>query len=135
MMNVLLVAGDARSLAQFEAALEAGGNVVVEEPQCSVLPHAIAVLESGWAAVVVFAAELADGPALSAVSGVMKRFPLINCAMVSPLPAAKFHEVTEGLGLFMQLPVDPGAAEAAEMLALLNKINTLLGSETKGVPR
>jgi DNA-binding NtrC family response regulator len=133
MMNVLLVAGDARGLAQFEAALKAMQNVVVK--QVASAGEATEALESGWAAVVVFAADLADGPALPAVKRVMKRFPLINCAMVSPLPAAEFHEATEGLGLFMQLPVDPGAADAARMVALLDKINTLLGSETKGVLR
>lgn len=133
MMNVLLVAGDARGLARFEAALKTNHNVVVK--QVASAGEATAILANGWAAAVVFAAELADGPALSAVKGVVKRFPLINCAMVSPLPAAEFHQVAEGLGLFMQLPVNPGAAEAAEMLVLLDKITTLLGSELKGVKR
>ena len=133
MIKVLLVTGDARGLAQFEAALKDKQRVVVK--QVASAAEATEVLESGWASVVVFAAELADGPALPAVKGVMKRFPLVNCAMVSPLPAAEFHEATEGLGLFMQLPVDPGAAEAAEMVALLDKITALLDSETKGVFR
>ena len=133
MMNVLLAAGDARGFAQFESALKTRQSVVVK--QVASTAEATEVLESGWASVVVFAAELADGPALPAVKEVMKRFPLVNCAMVSPLPAAEFHEATEGLGLFMQLPVDPGAAEAAEMVALLDKITALLDSETKGVFR
>ena len=47
--------------------------------------------------------------------------------MVSTLPAEEFHEVTEGLGVFMQLPVNPGAEEAAKMMQLLESINVLMG--------
>jgi hypothetical protein len=46
--------------------------------------------------------------------------------MISPLDPKEFHEVTEGLGVFMQLPVSPGAGEAAKMLQLLQSINALL---------
>lgn len=41
--------------------------------------------------------------------------PMINSAVVSPLSPAEFHDAGEGLGILMQLPVDPDR-EAAERL-------------------
>jgi hypothetical protein len=46
--------------------------------------------------------------------------------MVSSLSPEDFHEATEGLGVFMQLPVDPGAEEAGKMMQLFESISALL---------
>jgi hypothetical protein len=46
--------------------------------------------------------------------------------MVSSLSPEDFHEMTEGLGIFMQLPVGPGAGEAVQLLRLLESIDALL---------
>lgn len=50
------------------------------------------------------------------------RNPFINCALVSSLYADEFHEVTEGYGLFMQLPKHPGRREAEQIGAHLARI-------------
>lgn len=52
--------------------------------------------------------------------------PLANTAIVGSLPGDEFHEVTEGLGVLMQLPPHPGKAEAEKLLDVLAKINGLL---------
>jgi YesN/AraC family two-component response regulator len=77
--------------------------------------------------VVVTDEKLADGDSLPFIKDLTKRQPLINCAMVSSLSSEDFHEATEGLGVFMQLPVDPGAEEAVKMMELLESISALLG--------
>lgn len=75
--------------------------------------------------VVVVAEELRDNKGLQFVREIVADNPFINCALVSPLYPQEFHEQTEGLGLFMQLPINPDAAAAKEMLALLEKLNQL----------
>lgn len=42
--------------------------------------------------------------------------PMINTAAVSPLSHDDFHEATEGLGVFAQLPSRPGKEEAKDLL-------------------
>ncbi len=76
--------------------------------------------------VVVVAEELSDSDGLSFVKDLTKKYPLINCAMISSLPHDEFHEETEGLGVFMQLPLNPGAKETEQMMGLLESINVLM---------
>lgn len=76
--------------------------------------------------VVVVDAQLTDEEPLTLVTELMKKQPLINCAMVSSLPHEDFHEYSEGLGIFMQLPLSPGEEEAEKMLEILNSIDVLL---------
>ncbi len=83
-------------------------------------------VEEGGIDVVVTDAQLPDKEPLSLVTELMKKQPLINCAMVSTLSPEDFHEYTEGLGVFMQLPLNPGEGEAEKMLEILNSIDVLL---------
>ncbi|KJS02416.1 MAG: hypothetical protein VR65_05730 [Desulfobulbaceae bacterium BRH_c16a] len=70
--------------------------------------------------------KLADGDGLLFVRELMKVNPLINCALISSLSPADFHEATEGLGVFMQLPANPGAEQAEKMLQLIESIEALM---------
>ncbi len=47
---------------------------------------------------------------------------MINSAVVSSLSGDDFHEASEGLGLLMQLPEQPGESDAKELLTALRKI-------------
>ena len=76
--------------------------------------------------VVVVDVQLLDEEPLTLVTELMKKQPLINCAMVSSLPHEDFHEYSEGLGVFMQLPLSPGEEEAEKMLEILKSIDVLL---------
>ena len=79
--------------------------------------------------VVVADDELADGRGLDLVSGLMQKYPLINCALVSTLSAEDFHEYTVGLGVFMQLSPRPDDKDGRKMLEILNSIDALLKAE------
>lgn len=54
--------------------------------------------------------------------------PLANTAILGSLPDEEFHEVTEGLGVLMQLPLQPDKEDAERLLAVLAKISGLLQS-------
>ncbi len=124
MLSILLVGKDPASLAVF--ADELSGNDGIQVSSVGSGQQAWDFLGTNKVDVVVADEELADETGLSFVRELTKRQPLINCAMVSPLDPEEFHEVTEGLGVFMQLPVSPGTAEAAKMLQLLKSIDAIL---------
>ena len=87
--------------------------------------HSQKTIREGSVDVVVVADELQDKNGLQFVREIVADHPFINCALVSPLYPQEFHEQTEGLGLFMQLPVNPGPEAARHMLAMLEKLNQL----------
>jgi DNA-binding NtrC family response regulator len=76
--------------------------------------------------VAVLAELLADCSGLQFSRDLMKKYPLINCAIASALEPEQFHEETEGLGIFMQLPIEPKGEDAGKMMQLLESINALL---------
>ena len=69
-----------------------------------------------------------DDDLVAIVQELMREHPLINCAMVSSLSPEDFHELTEGLGLFMQLPLHPGAEEAKKVIQFLDSISALMAT-------
>jgi len=87
---------------------------------------ALDLVGTGSISAVVVDEILVDRTALSFVRQLTKHQPLINCAMVSSLPPDDFHEATEGLGIFIQLPVSPGVKEAELMLKMLETIEVLM---------
>jgi DNA-binding NtrC family response regulator len=124
MLNILLVGKDPVSLTDFSAELSRKEGVRVNRAISA--KEAWGVLGNYRVDVVVTDTELGDGSALPFIHELTKQQPLINCAMVSSLAPKDFHEATEGLGVFMQLPVDPGAEDAVKMVYLLESIDALL---------
>lgn len=124
MLNILLAGKNPEGLAALAAALKKEEGIRIMTAVST--QEAWGVLGNARMDVVVVDEQLADGDALPFVKEVVKQQPLINCAMVSTLDAKAFHEVTEGLGVFMQLPVRPGAEEAGKMLQLLQSIGALM---------
>ena len=72
--------------------------------------------------------NLNDMTGLELIRSVMTSQPMINCAVVSTLSSADFHEASEGLGILMQLPAEPGKKEADQLLEHLKKIQSFAKS-------
>ena len=51
---------------------------------------------------------------------------MVNTAVVSPLSEEEFHEATEGLGILVRLPLQPGKDEAANLLRRLRRVLGLM---------
>lgn len=126
MLHCLLVSKDPAALAGLASALSTYENVQLYRVASA--KWALKKIKSGNVDVVVTAAEVAEGEALPFVEELVKTEPLINCAMVSALPPKDFHEATEGLGVFMQLPPDPGGDDAAKMMQHIDSIGALMGA-------
>ncbi len=124
MVRIMLVSKDSASLKGLESGL--GKRNGVELVFVTSKNEALERVEKNTIDVVVTDAELADEEPLALVTEIMQKRPLINCAMVNSLPPEDFHEYTEGLGVFMQLPLSPGEKEAEKMLEILDSIDALL---------
>ncbi|TKB24016.1 response regulator [Desulfopila sp. IMCC35006] len=127
MLSILLVGKDPDGLADLSTALQNEEGIRVDRAASG--QEAWDFLANHQVDVAVMDQQLADGEALPFVKQLVKKNPLINCAMVSTLAAEDFHEATEGLGVFMQLPVHPGSEEAANMLQLLQSIGALMAQQ------
>ena len=95
---------------------------------CSTREFGLSIVKNNDVDVVVVGSELRDCDSLDFAKELMKEYPLVNCAMVSDLGHDEFHEVTEGYGLFMQLPPNPGAEDASKMIELYQSITGLMSA-------
>jgi CheY-like chemotaxis protein len=57
--------------------------------------------------------------------------PLANTAIVGSQTAEEFHEITEGLGVLMQLSPHPGEKDAEALLSVLARIHGLMQPATR----
>jgi len=119
-MNRILLAGrDSASLSAFESALE---NRDVQIQYLVSGNKALAAISEEVFDLLVADESLGDMTGIELIKAVTAEHPLLNCALISSLPHEEFHEATEGLGILMQLPPQPGTDEADQLLTHLNKI-------------
>jgi len=70
--------------------------------------------------------NLGDMTGLEFIRAIVSKRPMVNCAAISSLTPEDFHEAGEGLGILMQLPVNPDQEHAAMLLGQLKSIlNTM----------
>ena len=119
MNRILLVGRDTASLSDFESALEKRDAII----QYLVSGEKVlAALSAEVFDLLVADENLEDMRGIELIKSVTAKHPLLNCALVSSLPPKDFHEATEGLGILMQLPPQPGIDAANQLLTHLNKI-------------
>jgi DNA-binding response OmpR family regulator len=68
---------------------------------------------------------LADMTGRDLVGQVIMKSPVTNCAAVSTLSSDQFHEAYEGLGVLMQLPLEPDAESGKKLVSVMKKLNIL----------
>lgn len=86
----------------------------------------LALLKGRLVDLVLVDEQLDDMSGIAFTQQLVKVCPLVNTAIVSTLTADEFHEVTEGLGVLMQLPPHPGQADAEALMTVLAKIGALM---------
>lgn len=74
----------------------------------------------------IAAEQLEDCSGTACIRQVAMQFPLVHTALCSPLDPEAFHESTEGLGVLLQLPPQPGLADAERILERMAHIASLL---------
>lgn len=76
--------------------------------------------------VVIVSENLPDRKGKDFIEDLTKVNPFIASVMISGLDHDDFHEETEGLGVLMQLPENPGPAEAGELIEKLQQIDKIM---------
>ena len=101
-------------------ALQAHGSV--ELSQSASGEGALDGLKGEPVDLVVAAEQLPDMSGLEFAEKLVVQNPMVNCALTSSLDEADFHEASEGLGILAQLPEQPDAAQAADLVQKLKLI-------------
>ena len=121
MIHILLVSRDKASLSELQAGLQAYGEQTtwVESGR-----QALSLIAEKDVDLVVADESLTDMTGLEFIKMAVSKRPMVNCAVVSSLLPADFHEASEGLGILMQLPVGPGQEHARQLNQQLENILT-----------
>jgi len=124
MIKLLLVTPERELFSEFASALEKNDDV--ELSWASTGHEALEALSVNPVDLVIVNENIGDMTGIEFMKKLLPINPMINCAAVSPLPPEDFHEASEGLGVLVQLPLRPGAAEAKDLLKQMKNIKNLL---------
>ena len=122
-MDILLLDGQEPSFLLLKKSLDKNEKNAVTYTSSSA--EAKEIIGDNRAAVVLVAEALDTQSGVDFVKEIVPTNPFINYALQSSLPSEEFHDVTEGYGVFMQLPLNPGPEDAEQMTQLITKIHQL----------
>lgn len=121
-IKILLVSQDKASMSAFKAGLEENK---VQTAWAESGSNALGKIAEKDFDLVVTDENLGDMTGLEFIGKVISKKPMVNCAAVTSLLPADFHEASEGLGVLMPLPVRPGQEQAEQLLSHLKTILNL----------
>ena len=124
MFKILLVSPDKNSLNNLASALMEHADVDLSWAKSG--KTALEIVTDSAIDLVVTDESLGDITGLEFAGRLLSVNPMINCASVSHLSPEKFHEISEGLGIMVQLPFQPCKEHAEELLQRLKKIKMLM---------
>lgn len=122
MLKVLLAATQSGALARLAAGLERDGRARLYWAQDD--PEVLTLTQELAPHLVVIDGQGREKQALALVSKLLTVNAMINTAVVSAMDEEEFHETSEGLGILMSLPPDPGEERAK---GLLDKLISVVG--------
>jgi len=123
MIKLLLIAPDKQPFSKFTTSLTQNDDV--ELTWASTGHEALAVVSENPVDLVIVNENIGDMTGIEFMKKLLPINPMINCAAVSPLAPDEFHEASEGLGVLVQLPVNPGELEAEDLLKRLKNLKDL----------
>jgi len=131
MIKILLVTSEKEPFSEFSTVLKQKDDV--ELSWAANGQEALEEIPDTPVDLVVVNENIGDMTGIEFMKKLLPINPMINCAAVSPLPPEEFHEASEGLGVLVQLPVDPGKLEAEDLLKRLKKLKDLTAGINMGV--
>jgi DNA-binding NtrC family response regulator len=121
MIHILIARRNRSSMSAFKTALDESDT----QTTCLESGHkALSAVSEKVFDLLVADENLGDMTGLELIKSVIASQPMLNCAAVSSLLPGDFHEASEGLGILMQLPVEPGKQDADQLLEHLKKIQS-----------
>jgi two-component SAPR family response regulator len=131
MINILLVTSEREPFSEFAWVLKQKDDV--ELSWAATGKEALEAISDHPVDLVIVNENIGNMTGIEFMKKLLPINPMINCAAVSPLPPEDFHEASEGLGVLVQLPVDPGEFEAEDLLKRLKKLKDLTAGINIGV--
>ena len=125
MLKLILVSPNKASLSGLASALAEHGDVDLSWAESG--EKALEIASDTAIDLVVTDERLGDMTGLEFAGRLLSVNPIINCASVSHLSPENFHEVSEGLGLMAQLPIQPSKEDAEKLLQRLRNLKSLMG--------
>ena len=123
MIRLLLVTPYKKSLFELASVMEKNDDVELTWTESG--KKALDMLSETSVDLVVTDEDLGDMTGLEFANKLLRVNPMINCAVLSPLPSDEFHEASEGLGVFAQLPLRPVQEDAEKLLKHLKNLKDL----------
>ena len=123
MIKILLVTTEKESFSEFATTL--GKDEDVELSWSANGQEALEKISDNPVDLVAVNENIGDMTGIEFMKKLLMINPMINCAAVSSLSHKEFHEASEGLGVLMQLPVNPGEFEAKDLLKRLKNLKDL----------
>jgi CheY-like chemotaxis protein len=117
--QVLFVTADKTNLSDLLLGLETPDSAI---HWASTGRQALQEIKGNPIDLVVTDEHIGDMTGLALIKQLVKANPMINCAAVSSLSKADYHEASEGLGVLMQLPARPSKADGEALMAYLKKV-------------
>jgi len=128
MIRLLLVTPYKNSLLELALAMEKYDDVELTWTDSG--QKALDKLSETSVDLVVIDKDLGDMTGLEFAEKLLRVNPMINSAVLSSLPSHEFHEASEGLGVFAQLPLQPAKKDAEKLLKGLRNLKDLTAGIT-----
>ena len=123
MIKILLVTPEREPFSEFVSVLNKKDDV--ELFWAATGQEALEAISDNPVDLVIVNENIGDMTGIEFMKKLLPINPMINYAAVSPLASEEFHEASEGLGVLVQLPVDPGELEAEDLLKRLKNLKDL----------
>ena len=123
MIKILLVTSEKEPFSEFARILTKKNDV--ELSWAATGQEALEAISDNPVDLVIVNENIGDMTGIEFMKKLLPINPMINCAAVSSLAPDEFHEASEGLGVLVQLPVDPGELEAEDLLKRLKNLKNL----------
>ena len=131
MIKILLVTSEKEPFSEFSTVLKQKDDV--ELSWAANGQEALEEIPDTPVDLVVVNENIGDMTGIEFMKKLLPINPMINSAAVSPLSPEEFHEASEGLGVLVQLPVDPGKFEAEDLLKRLKNLKDFTAGIKIGV--
>ncbi len=121
MIRILFAGRDIASLPAFKSALDQNDIHLIHMNSGQ---KALSAISEELFDLLIADEDLGDMTGLQLIESVVTQNPMLNCAAISSLSPDDFHEASEGLGVLMQLSIEPGKNEVDQLFKHLKKIQS-----------
>jgi DNA-binding NtrC family response regulator len=128
MVQILIASSDKDSLSEF---VNGFGKNDVEVSWAKGCEDVFAKIRNNKFDLLIVDEMLSDIKGLECIEKVVFENPFLNTAAISSLSAEEYHEESEGFGVLMQIPVNPGFDDGKKMLDYLNNILSMTNPDLK----